>query len=75
MGTDIQKVPSRKLAANTNKIISPSMFLLNRVESDKDDSSLEAHIQSSQTSRGSYFDKELFIFVKIFEFLLVTLSL
>jgi hypothetical protein len=42
-----------------------SIFHLILVESGKDDSSLEAHLQSSKTSRGSYLDKELFIFVKI----------
>ncbi len=31
----------------------------------KDDSSLEAHFQSSKTSSGFYFDPELYIFVKI----------
>ncbi len=38
-----------------------------------DESSPEAHLQSSKTSRGSYLDPELSIFVKIFEFYLVPL--
>jgi hypothetical protein len=49
-------------------IIYPSMSHLNRVESGKDYSSSEAPLQSSKTSRGSHLDKELSIFVKIFEF-------
>jgi hypothetical protein len=42
------------------------MFHLNRMESSKDNSSSEAQIKGSKTSRGSYLDKELSIFVKIF---------
>jgi hypothetical protein len=37
--------------------------------------SSEAHFQSSKTCRGSYLETELYIFVKIFEFYLVTKSL
>ncbi len=36
------------------------------------ESGKEAHLQSSKTNRGSYLDPELNIFVKIFEFYLVT---
>jgi hypothetical protein len=39
-------------------------FHLSRTENGKDDSSPEAHLQSSKTSGGSYLDLELFIFVK-----------
>ncbi len=38
-----------------------------RLESGEDDSSSEAHLQSSKTSRGSYSDPKLDNFVKIFE--------
>jgi hypothetical protein len=38
---------------------------LEPVESGKDDSSSEAHFQSSKTSRGSYLDPELSIFQNI----------
>ncbi len=48
------------------------MFSLNSLESGKDDSSLEAHIQSSKTSKGFYLDPALYIFVKMFEFYLWT---
>ncbi len=51
------------------------MFHLNRVESGKDDSSLEAHLQSLKTSRGSYLDKENYPFLAKFEFYLGTQSL
>jgi hypothetical protein len=44
--------------------ISSICFHLNRLESGKDDSSSEAHLPSSKTSRGSYLDQELFIFLK-----------
>jgi hypothetical protein len=54
---------------------SPSMCRLNSVESGKDDISSEAHLQSSKTSRDSYLDKELPIFVKIIEFYFVNQSL
>ncbi len=37
-------------------VISPSMFHLNLVESGKDDSSSEVHLQSSKTSGGSHLD-------------------
>jgi hypothetical protein len=57
------KVRSKKTSIN---MISPSMFHLNRVESGKDDSSLEAHLQSLKTRRGSYFrQRKLSISVKI----------
>jgi|688.fasta_scaffold136691_3 hypothetical protein len=47
--------------------ISPIIcFHLNHLESGKDDSSAEAHLQSSKTSIGFYFDPELYIYVKIF---------
>jgi hypothetical protein len=53
MGTKIQVLPGKLAAKKTSiNIISPSMFHLNRVESGKD--SLEAHLQSLKTSRGSY---------------------
>jgi hypothetical protein len=55
--------------------ISPMCLYLNRLESGNDDSSSEAHLQSSKTSRGSYLDPKLYTFVKIFEFYLVTQSL
>jgi hypothetical protein len=42
--------------------IYPICFHLNRLESSKDDSSSEAQLQSSKTSRGSYFDPEFYIF-------------
>ncbi len=52
--------PPSNFAANSNKYnLSPN---LNRFESDKDDSSSEAHLQSSKTSRGSYLDPELYMF-------------
>ncbi len=54
--------------------IYPKSFHLNRLESGMDASSSEAHLQSSKTGRGSYSDPELYIFVKIFEFYLVTQS-
>ncbi len=50
-------------------------FHLNRVESGKDDSLSEAHFQSSKTIRGSFLDSELYIFINIFEYYLVTQSL
>jgi hypothetical protein len=46
-------------------LFSPLCFHLNRVKNGKDDSSSEAHLQSSK-SRGSYLDPELSIFAKIF---------
>ncbi len=50
--------------------------MFSRLESGKDDSSSEAHLQSyKKTSRGSYLDPELYIFVKLFEFYLGTQSL
>jgi len=49
--------PPSNLAAN------PICFHLNRLESSKGDSSSEAQLQSSKTSRGSYFDPELYIFL------------
>ncbi len=56
--------------------ISPiCVTLAQRLESCKDDSTSEAHLQSSKTSRGSYKDPELYIFVKMFQFYLVTQSL
>ncbi len=55
--------------------ISPKCFHLNRLESGKDDSSSEFHLKSSKTSRGSYLDQELYTFVQIFDFYLVTQSL
>jgi hypothetical protein len=54
--------------------ISPICFHLNRLESGKDDSSSEAHPQSSKTSNGSLFLPELNIFVKNFETYFVTPS-
>ncbi len=45
------------------------------LEFGKGDSSSEAHIQSSKTSRGYYLDPEFYIFDKIFEFYLMTQSL
>jgi hypothetical protein len=45
------------------------------LENGKDDSSSEAYLQGSKTSRGSYLDPAISIFVKIFEFYLVTQSL
>jgi hypothetical protein len=35
-----------------------TMFAVNKKEIKKDDSSLEAHLQSLKTSRGSYLGKE-----------------
>ncbi len=55
--------------------ITPMSFHLNRLGSGKDDSSSEAQLQSSKTSRGSYLHPELYIFVKIFELCLVTTDL
>jgi hypothetical protein len=43
--------------------IYPICFYLNRLESGKGGSSSEAQLQSSKTSRGSYFDPELYIFL------------
>ncbi len=53
--------------------MSPKCFHLNRSESSKDSSS-EAQLQSSKTSRGSYLCQELYIFVKKFELYLVIQS-
>ncbi len=55
--------------------ISPICFQLNGLENGQNDSSSEAHLQSSKTSVGSYLDPELYFFVKIFEFYLVTQSM
>jgi hypothetical protein len=55
--------------------ISPICFHLNLTENSKDDSSSEAHLKSSKTSRGSYLNLELYILVKIFELYLVAQSL
>ena len=55
--------------------ISPKCFLLNRWENGDDDRASEKHLRNSKTSRGSYLDLELCIFVKIFEIYLVTQSL
>ncbi len=52
------------------KIISTIYFHLNRVESVKED-----HPQLSETSKGSYLELELSIFVKIFKFWLVSQSI
>jgi hypothetical protein len=54
--------------------ISPICFHRIRLKKDKDNSS-EAHLQISKTSRGSYIEPELYIFVKIFKFYFVTQSL
>ncbi len=51
-----------------NVYASPICFHLKRLESGKDDSSSEYHLQSSKNSRGYYLDPELHIFVQIFEF-------
>jgi hypothetical protein len=45
------------------------------MENGNEDSLSEAHLKSSITSRGFYLDLEVSIFVKIFEFYLVTQSL
>jgi len=50
-------------------IISLICFQLNLLEIGITDSSSEAHLKSSKTSRDSYLELELSIFVKIFEFL------
>jgi hypothetical protein len=52
----------------------PYVFALTAVKWQSDSSS-EAHLHSSKTSKGAYLDKEVYIFVKIFEFYLVTQSL
>ncbi len=50
-------------------------FQLNRMENGNKDSSSEANLKNSKTSRGSCFlDLEVFFFVKLFEFYLVTQS-
>ncbi len=47
MGTKIQVMPGKLAAKNFNKYnFSQYVLPLNRVESGKDDSSLEAHLQS-----------------------------
>jgi hypothetical protein len=53
-------------------IISQICFQVNRRKRGKDDSSSEAHLQSSKTSRGSYLEGDFSIFDKIFKFYLVT---
>jgi hypothetical protein len=51
-------------------------FSINSVENSKKNSELEAHLKSSKTVRDSYLvDLEIYIFVKIFEFFLVTQSI
>ncbi len=57
-------------------IIYPKCFQFNRVENgEKNCCSSEPHLKSLKTSGGSYLDLEVFTFVKIFEFYLVTQSL
>ncbi len=56
---------SINLAGNSVHRISPVFFTLNHLKSSKDDSSSEAHLQSSKTISGSYLDPELYIFGKI----------
>jgi hypothetical protein len=50
--------------------VNPPLFSLvntfNHLESGKNESSSETQLQSSKTSRGSYLDPELYIFVKYF---------
>jgi hypothetical protein len=53
---------------NYSQIFKPS------VESDKGNISWEAHLQSSKTNRGSYLDPAVPIFVQIYEFYLVPLT-
>jgi hypothetical protein len=43
--------------------ISPMCFRLHNLESGKDDSSSEAHLLSSETSRGSYLDRSRIIHI------------
>jgi hypothetical protein len=42
------------LKKSPNSIISPISLHINHVENDNRDGSLEAHLKSSKTSRGSY---------------------
>jgi hypothetical protein len=53
-------------------IIFPICFQLNRVENGNEDSSSEANFKSSITSRAFSLDLKVSIFVKIFEFYLVS---
>ncbi len=48
---------------------------LNHIKYGKDDSLLETHFQGLKYNTGSYLDPEVFIFVWLFEFYLVTQSL
>jgi hypothetical protein len=56
-------------------VISPICFHLNRVGNGNDDITSEEHFENSKTVRGSYLDKSVVIFVKIFDFYLATQSL
>jgi hypothetical protein len=49
-------------------IISPKFFHLKRIENGKYDSLSEANLQSSKTSRDSYLEPKLAIFVKLLNF-------
>ncbi len=51
------------------------MFLPSPREKLQKDSSMETHFKSPKTSRGSYLDLKVAIFVNIFEFYLVSKSL
>ncbi len=53
---------------------SPIRFHLNRVGNGNDDISSEKHFENSKTRKGGYLLLDLFIFVQLFEFYLVTKS-
>jgi hypothetical protein len=51
------------------------MFYLYRVENGNHGNSSETYLESSQTTRSSYLEQLISIFIRIFEFYVVTQSL